>query len=131
MPTLCPCDSNKSYTECCEPYLTGKQTAPTPEALMRSRYTAFAKRKFAYLVKTMRGEAARAFDITAVRRDAPLIQWLKLEVIRAEEQGDSGVVEFKAHFRYHNKPSVLHEVSRFEKVQGHWFYVSGNQGLSS
>ena len=125
MYALCPCDSNKPYAQCCEPYLAGKQVAPTPETLMRSRYTAFVKRKFSYLMKTMQGEAAKSFDIAAVRRDAPLIQWLKLEVIRADTQDDLGVVEFKAYFRYRNAQSVLHEVSQFAKVAGEWFYISG------
>ena len=126
MPAMCPCGSNKSYEDCCEPYLTGQQTAATPEALMRSRYSAFAKRKFAYLAKTMKGEAAKVFDISAARSDAPLIQWLKLEVIRSEEQGDAGLVEFKAHFKYRNKSGILHEVSRFKKDDGAWFYIRGN-----
>ena len=53
MPKLCPCGSHKSYSGCCEPYLSGQKAALTPEALMRSRYSAFTKRKFSYLTKTM------------------------------------------------------------------------------
>ncbi len=119
----CYCGSDQEYKNCCEPYLSGKQKAPTPEALMRSRYTAFAKRKFAYLSKTIKGPAAKEFDISAARRDAPLIKWLKLEVLRAEETGDQGLVEFNAHFRFQGKVSMMHEVSRFEKMDGEWFYV--------
>lgn len=127
---LCPCCSSHAYATCCEPYLSGKQKAPTPEALMRSRYTAFAKRKFAYLVATMRREAAAQFDLAAARREAPWIHWTKLEVVRAEAQGDSGVVEFNAHCRFNNKASVLHEISRFEKIDGVWFYVGQLEGMS-
>ncbi len=119
----CHCGSDQEYKNCCEPYLSGKQKAPTPEALMRSRYTAFAKRKFAYLAKTIRGPAAKEFDISAARRDAPLIKWLKLEVLRAEEAGDQGLVEFNAHFRFQGKISMMHEVSHFQKIDGEWFYV--------
>jgi SEC-C motif-containing protein len=40
---LCPCGSdNKKYTDCCGRYLDGGEAAPTAEALMRSRYTAYA-----------------------------------------------------------------------------------------
>ncbi len=98
---------------------------------MRSRYTAFAKRKFAYLAKTVSGPAAREFDISAVRHDAPLIKWLKLEVLRAEEAGDQGLVEFNAHFRFQGKVSMMHEISRFEKSNGEWFYVGRDNDLAT
>ncbi len=119
----CHCDSEQEYKNCCEPYLLGKAPAPTPEALMRSRYTAFVKRKFAYLSKTLSGPAAKEFDISAARRDAPRTKWLKLEVIRADEMGNQGLVEFNAHFRFQGKVAMMHEVSRFEKNDGEWFYV--------
>ncbi len=38
---LCPCGSNKPYTDCCARYVEGNKHAPTAEALMRSRYTAY------------------------------------------------------------------------------------------
>ena len=41
---LCPCGSEKIYTECCEPLIKGDRVAETAEALMRSRYTAHAKK---------------------------------------------------------------------------------------
>ena len=40
---LCPCGSGKEYGECCEPIIKGTALAQSPEALMRSRYTAYAK----------------------------------------------------------------------------------------
>ncbi len=38
--SLCPCGSGRPYEECCETYIEGRETAPTAEALMRSRYAA-------------------------------------------------------------------------------------------
>ena len=38
----CPCGSELAYKSCCEPIVKGKTLAPTAEALMRSRYTAYA-----------------------------------------------------------------------------------------
>ena len=35
--SLCPCGSGRPYEECCETYIEGRETAPTAEALMRSR----------------------------------------------------------------------------------------------
>src|SRR5437867_3549203 len=43
----CPCHSGKKYSECCEPYHQGLP-APTPLALMRSRYAAYALQNAEY-----------------------------------------------------------------------------------
>ena len=48
----CPCCSGKSYEECCKPYHTGEKHAPTAEALMRSRFSAFAIPNGEYLMET-------------------------------------------------------------------------------
>ncbi|MEO0565894.1 MAG: YchJ family metal-binding protein, partial [Chloroflexota bacterium] len=37
----CPCGSGRAYKACCRPYHQGKNP-PTPEALMRARYSAYA-----------------------------------------------------------------------------------------
>jgi SEC-C motif-containing protein len=37
----CPCGSQKPFSDCCEPYVSGAEAAPTAEALMRSRYSAY------------------------------------------------------------------------------------------
>ena len=41
-PAPCPCGSGRAFDECCGPFLSGAAAAPTPEALMRSRYAAYA-----------------------------------------------------------------------------------------
>ena len=38
--STCPCSSNRAYDDCCAPIIAGSP-APTAEALVRSRYTAF------------------------------------------------------------------------------------------
>jgi SEC-C motif-containing protein len=42
----------KTYEECCKPYHTGEKHAPTAEALMRSRFSAFAIPNGEYLMET-------------------------------------------------------------------------------
>ena len=37
----CPCGSGLDYGLCCGQYISGAKDAPTAEALMRSRYTAY------------------------------------------------------------------------------------------
>ena len=46
--SLCPCGSGRPYEECCETYIEGRETAPTAEALMRSRYAAHTLGKDVY-----------------------------------------------------------------------------------
>ena len=45
----CPCMSGKAYAECCEPVIKGTRKAATPEELMRSRYSAYAKAEIDHL----------------------------------------------------------------------------------
>ena len=45
---LCYCNSQKQFKDCCEPYIKGQKNAPTAEALMRSRYSAYATHQADY-----------------------------------------------------------------------------------
>ena len=49
--TDCPCGSKKPFTACCEPYITGKASAPTAEALMRALYKIYATGKRHFIEK--------------------------------------------------------------------------------
>ena len=46
----CPCGSELSYAECCEPVIKGEKAAETAEQLMRSRYSAYVKTEIDYLL---------------------------------------------------------------------------------
>ena len=58
----CPCGNSQSYAACCGRYLDGNETAPTAEALMRSRYTAFVRGDIDYLEETLAPDTRDAFD---------------------------------------------------------------------
>jgi SEC-C motif-containing protein len=51
MPQLCPCQSEKSYKDCCKPFVDEQALPQTPEQLMRSRYTAYSQAHIAYIKK--------------------------------------------------------------------------------
>src|SRR5689334_9579352 len=51
----CPCHSGLKYKKCCRPYHNG-MPAPSPEALMRSRYSAYALNKPDYIMQTTHPE---------------------------------------------------------------------------
>jgi SEC-C motif-containing protein len=132
----CPCadteqpsSSRKTYGDCCGPWHTGlqaspKRHAPSPEALMRSRYSAYVLQLGDYLLSTWHGSAAPG-DI-----DFPPTRWLGLEVKNAQSQGDVGVVEFVARYRDSTgRAGRMHEISRFVREgvgeNAQWFYIDG------
>ncbi len=51
-PAKCGCGSGKPYESCCGRYHSGAEPAPTPEALLRSRFTAYRMQLIDYLVAT-------------------------------------------------------------------------------
>lgn len=64
---LCPCGSGRRFADCCGVYLSGGSQAlgaPTPEALMRSRYSAYACGDDAYVLATWAPETrpSRLFE---------------------------------------------------------------------
>ena len=124
----CHCGSGKAYEACCQPYITGAAPAPTAEALMRSRYSAYAAGAIDYLGETLHPEHKADWDRDATARWAGSSEWMSLE-IRATEAGgendDEGVVEFIATFREGDQLKAHAERSNFAKVDGRWYYVDG------
>lgn len=87
---------------------------------MRSRYCAFALGDVAYLLATWHPRTRPAqLDLA----DQP--QWMRLEVSGSGEDGDSGWVEFAAHYRTPQGAGCLRERSRFLREQGRWLYLDG------
>ncbi len=124
----CPCGSNLKYNECCEPYIKGKKKAPTAEALMRSRYTAFAVSELDYVEKTHHPKTRAELDMEGVRSWATNSEWVGLEIRETEagkECDTEGKVEFKCRFIFNGQEQVHHELSTFKKEDGEWYFVDG------
>ena len=120
-PVACPCSSERTYAACCGRFHAG-EAAPTAEALMRSRYSAYVLGLVDYLRATWHpATRPAALDVDGATR------WLGLEVRRHEPTGpDTALVEFVARYRIGGAPAVrLHEISRFVREGGRWFYVEG------
>jgi SEC-C motif domain protein len=120
----CRCGSSLDYAACCEPYHADMQLPPTALALMRSRFAAFALQNTEYLLHTWDASTRPAVLNLA---DDPCV-WQTLAIVKTHQGhvGDvSGQVEFKAYCAVEDKQYVLHELSRFVKRQGRWFYVDG------
>jgi SEC-C motif-containing protein len=122
----CPCGSNKRYLECCGAYLLKKSIPNTPEALMRSRYTAYVEGNIDYIRRTMRGAALLNFNKHEAKKK---VEWRGLEIINADLEPENpaiGYVEFKAKYEKDKQELWLHEKSEFHLIDGRWYYVDGN-----
>ncbi|QNR87167.1 hypothetical protein H9N25_13820 [Pedobacter riviphilus] len=118
----CPCGSGVAFNQCCQPYHLKVKKAPTAEALMRSRYSAFVVADAAYLYDTTHRSKRKGHSESAYLSSAKNTKWLKLEIVFS----DFDTVEFKAY--YLNKKfqtEVLHEKSNFRLEDGQWYYVDG------
>jgi SEC-C motif domain protein len=125
----CPCGGmprGTTYANCCARYHAGAQHlhAPTREALMRSRYSAYAMGLVDYIRETWhastRPETLSRFDAAD--------KWLGLQIKDAPPAtGDEGFVEFVARSKPKGGGAAirLHERSRFIRDGGRWFYVDG------
>jgi len=123
----CPCRKKSEatpYSACCQPYHAGLRPAPTAEALMRSRYSAFALRNVDYLLSSWH-PTTRPSTLDLNDSD----EWVQLRVIDVETDGDKATVEFIARSRSGGRVNALREVSRFVRVNGQWLYVDGQTDI--
>ena len=117
----CWCGSGKPARECCQPILNGEREAPTAQALMRSRYSAFVTENADYLRRSWHPATCPA----NIRID-PEQRWLGLKVISTSNGGaedDDGEVTFVARYKIAGKGHRLEERSRFTRLGGRWVYV--------
>ena len=88
---------------------------------MRSRYCAFALALDDYLLATWHA-SARPLN---VHNDSPS-KFFRLEVKRHTITGpDSAEVEFVAWYKLGGRAQRMHEISRFVREYGRWWYVDG------
>jgi SEC-C motif-containing protein len=126
---LCPCGSGRPYAECCEPYITGAAQAPTAEALMRSRYSAYAEHAVDYIIDTCIGKDDADIDVKQTRDWSEKSRWLGLKIISVEKGGPAdteGTVEFEANYERDGLRDIHHERARFKKQNGLWLYDEGD-----
>ena len=118
----CPC-GGKRFGACCAPLLAGTAAATDAERLMRSRYTAFSLGVTQYLLDTWH-PATRPAEL---RLDVPAPRWIGLAVLAHARTGETTAqVEFVARYRVGGRACRLHETSRFERLDGRWYYIDGD-----
>jgi len=124
---ICPCGSGKNYGDCCEPII--KQTIPasSPEALMRSRYSAYAKKEILWLKNSLEKSQRKDFDEKGARQWSEQSEWLGLTIVESkiEEENNKGWVEFIAKFKQGGVAREHHEVSEFVRKNDEWHLTEG------
>ncbi len=129
---ICPCRTPADalpYEACCGRYHAGalQLQAPTAEALMRSRYSAFVLDRLDYLLATWHASSRPA----RLEPNPVGLKWLGLEVRRHQMiDADHATVEFVARSKLGGRAERLHELSRFVREGGRWFYLDGDQANS-
>ena len=90
---------------------------------MRSRYSAYVLKLEEYLVATWHPDTLPSeLDLTADDT-----KWLGLEAKKhALQDASHATVEFVARYRVAGKGHRLHELSRFVREDGRWYYVDGD-----
>jgi SEC-C motif domain protein len=88
---------------------------------MRSRFSAYAVRDGAYLLRTWHATTRpKTMDFD------PGLRWTRLEILGKTGGGPfhtEGTVEFNAHYRMGERADVMQENSSFVREDGNWFYV--------
>ena len=90
---------------------------------MRSRYSAYVLGLEPYLLATWHA-STRPTALDLDKETSP--RWLGLDIKRHQATDpDSAVVEFVARYKTGGRAHRLHEVSRFVREDGRWYYVDG------
>ena len=113
----CYCGKNKAYSQCCGQFIEGNELPETAEALMRSRYSAYASQNKMYLVKTWHSTTLP----TELSLSGEKVEWVGLKILNTKKglaTDVEGYVEFKAFYYVNGQHEVLHECSRFLKEKG-------------
>ena len=141
-PRDCPCHSKLRYQACCRPLHRAEAVAATPEALMRSRYAAFALGLGAYLVNTLSAaHPDRARPRLPLERElsrARVTQrFTNLRILFSATGGpsgedlDRGQVLFLAGVFVQGRDRSFIELSDFVREGGAWRYAGGVGGAAA
>lgn len=132
MSQLCPCGSGLPLADCCGPYLDGNAWPASAEALMRSRYAAYALGRYDWLVESTHPDFREEISAEKLAEQGKDVHWLRLEMGHCENDapvGENGecydIVEFRAFYELDGIPRQLGEKSFFQRKDDKIYYVDG------
>jgi SEC-C motif-containing protein len=126
--TMCHCGSDKPFEACCGPIIAGNIPAPTAEALMRSRYSAYVVGDIDYLKASLAPAERHDFDPEQAKSWSKDSKWLGLTIHSVKGGGEAdatGQVEFTASFEYQGAKQDHKERAEFQRIDGVWHYTDG------
>jgi SEC-C motif domain protein len=127
----CPCSSGKDYENCCQPFHKKYTYPPNALALMRSRYSAYAKNLTMYIIETTDPNGPAYFHnrqewVKTIEQFSLQTKFEQLEILEFIDGISEAFVTFHAHLKQGFQDVSFIEKSRFVKKEGHWFYVLGH-----
>lgn len=126
--TVCPCGSQKNFSECCEPIISGGQPSQTAEQLMRARYSAYVLAEMDFIFESTHPDHRQGYDHAGTKEWAESSEWQGLEIVSTSRGGadDSvGEVEFIARFTEKGSSREHHEAGQFKRKEGRWYFTDG------
>ena len=120
---LCPCGSNLKYAICCGKFHKGKLNAPTAEALMRSRFSAYVLDNPQYVFRTWDVDTRPTLQSL---REGKTDNFISLNVLSTTDgslKDNEGTVEFVATYKIGDEVFEHHENSAFRRIKNRWVYV--------
>lgn len=125
----CPCGSGFTLGACCGQYFDGIHSAPTPEALLRSRYTAHVTHHHSYLIDTTHSAYKKQESEADITKWIDQLEWKGFTILTSvggKKQDTTASIAFIAHFRVNGIPQEMRETAHFIKEDGKWFYTHGD-----
>ena len=124
----CPCASGNSFANCCEQVIRGERESQTAEELLRARYSAFATGAIEFIVATTHSSTRDKVNIPDIRDWSQSSTWHELQIIDTRDiDDDKTFVSFEARFTQHGKEQNHREMSQFEREDGKWRFVTGEE----
>lgn len=133
----CPCrnhqQNNKKLTfeNCCQLIIQQQKPADTAEALMRSRYSAYATKNAQYILATYSAQSAKQQSLADIQQWANSCQWVNLmihpqhKINNDKSSHTNNTVEFSAFYIENKQLCMIRERSRFVIENNQWLYHDG------
>ncbi|MDG1581373.1 YchJ family protein [Pseudomonas sp. GOM6] len=131
MNQTCHCGSGDPLEACCDKYHQGTP-APSAEALMRSRYSAYVLGLIDYLRDTTLPAQQSGLDLAGIRAWSLGSTWLGLEVESSEvigAQPEHAFVTFTASWHDGTSQHSHRERSAFVQRNGRWYFIDPTVAL--
>ena len=123
----CHCGSDLPFEQCCQAIINGAP-APTAEALMRARYSAYVVGDINFLNSSLAPDERHDFDPEQAKAWSENSKWLGLTIHAVKDGGvddQAGQVDFTASYEYQGGRQDHRELASFKRLDGVWHYTDG------